>query len=290
MELLALSDIWQYGQYVLAAIVPVAFVLLIIAGIVASVGDSIHRGKLRQERPEQEQKIPAIAQQNGWDYVPRDDRWLSVIDVFEKGQDPQSVETAKKNQLKGKGASGRALYSTRFEVNPTSVVEHVITTNVQGRQCVVFQHRANEGQPRKTKQDTWETRWEEDPDKANYGVTVAMQLPKPTPFVCIARRWRGAVSSFVGDDTTLEHHGFNRKYFVFMEHMRFGYDIVNQSTISWILETQPPKGVFLTVADGWCFISRQDILRAEEVQQHVDELSQFVSLIPDHVWSVDYSN
>ncbi|WP_199043979.1 hypothetical protein [Glycomyces salinus] len=218
----------------------------------------------------------------------KDDRALQIIDVFKRGKAEQPfkpIDTAR--GLKGRGASGRAAYGFRFQMNKTSAAERVMTIDSGGRRFTAFQQRWNDVKI-EHRGDTENWIWEENPDTAYYASTVAVRLPMPSTFVCVTKRWRGAVSGFVGQDTTLEHHRFNREYLAFAEHARFGHDILHQGLMDWVMLRQPPVGTFLVVADGWCYISKEDIFKSAELDERLNLLNEFAALIPDHVWNVDY--
>lgn len=266
----------------------VAILVLVVMGLLARSGKAADRKRWAAERPRQDQALPALARQRGWSYEPRDDRSLQIVDVFGRGKAERPIEaTDRSNGLKGLGASGRAAYGFRFEMNKTSAAEHVISFQEGPKLFVMLQQRWNENRvEHRGEQSHWI--WEEDRESAHYASTVAVRLPKSTPFVCVTKRWKGAADGFVGDDTTLEHHRFNREYLAFAEHRRFGHDILHQGLMDWTMSRMPAEGVFLVVSGGWCFISVEDLLRAEEIDRRLTELREFAALIPDHVWKVDY--
>lgn len=274
---------WGFG-----ACCGLAVLLLVAAGILAGRRLAADRRRWAAERPAQDRALPALARERGWSYEPRDDRSLRIVDVFGRGRaEAPAGPAARPGNLKGRGDSGRAAYGYRFEMNPTSAAEHVMTFQEGPRRFVLFQHRWNVKQIERRDHGS-RTAWREDRETARYASTVAVRLPGPTPFVCVTRRWKGAVDRLVGDDVVLEHQRFNREYFAFAEHPRFGHDVLHQGLIEWVLDQRPRSGDFLVVSGGWCFVSTEDLLRAEEADRRLRQVREFAALIPEHVWSVDY--
>ncbi|WP_100447541.1 hypothetical protein [Glycomyces xiaoerkulensis] len=257
-----------------------AFLALLVLGLFAKGGRAAKRARWRREIPEQDRLLPALAAERGWHYAPRDDQCLRIVDVLERGSNGESTSG---DRHQSAGASGRGAYGLRFAVNPTAAAEHVITFRARGGEYVLFQHRWNQAD-----HETYGPMWQEDRDRARFASTAARRLPAATPFVCVTRRWKGAVSGLVGHDTRVDRHRFDRDYLVFVEHQRFGLDIVHPRLTEWVMETEPPEGEFLVLWDGWCFITTEDILRAEEVDHRLERLDAFAGLIPDHVWNTDY--
>lgn len=281
-------DFGDIVGWIISAVFGGALLVLVVAGLFVRMGKLANQRRWRAERPHEDRALPGLAGQRGWDYVRRDDRALQIVDVFKRGKAERPfTPTDRSKGLKGLGASGRAAFGFRFELNKTSAAEHVMSFEDGARRFTAFQQRWNEVKI-EHRRDTRHWIWEEDPDTAHYASTVAVRLPKTTPFVCVTKRWRGAASGFVGHDTTLEHHRFNREYLAFAEHPRFGHDILHQGLMDWVMRRQPLVGTFLVVADGWCHISMEDILRAGEIDGRLTLLNEFAALIPDHVWNVDY--
>jgi hypothetical protein len=265
-----------------------ALLVLFVLGLFARADKAGRKRRWRTERPEQARALPALAERLGWAYTPRDDRSLEIIDVLHRGKAERPfTPTDRSKGLKGLGSSGRAVFGFRFVMNKTTAAEHVMSFEESGRQYVLFQQRWNEHRVvHHGESEDWV--WEEDPDTADYASTVAVRLPGPTPFVCVTKRWRGAVAGLVGADTTPESQRFNREYLAFAEHQRFGHDILHRQLTDWIMRRTPAEGTFLVIADGWCHITVEDILKADQIQERLTVLREFAGLIPAHVWNTDY--
>lgn len=258
-----------------------SFLVLLVLGLFARGGRAAKRGRWSRELPEQDRLLPALAAERGWDYTARDDERLAVIDVLERRGARREPAAGPRDAAE----SGRAAYGLRFEVNPTTAAEHVIAFEARGHRYVVFQHRWNQAD-----HHTEGAMWREDRDGARFASTVARRLPASTPFACVTRRWKGAVSGLVGRDTRLEDHRFNRDYLVFTEHPRFGSDIVHPRLMEWVARTAPPEGEFLVLWGGWCLSTAEDLLYADEVDGRLERLDAFADHIPDHVWTTDYDH
>ncbi|QSB05529.1 hypothetical protein [Natronoglycomyces albus] len=290
-------NLWDSIQVAIGIGCAAAFVLLVLAGLVFYIRDSLRRGGWRNELSEQAQRLPEFAAERGWRYLARDDRCIGIINVLRRSLDestppppPPGPPHIARNAAEVHAAvrSGRAVYGTRFPCNPTTAAEHVMTFVENDQDFVLFQHRWNESTWTKDRADQWQFHWNEDPDKADYATTVALKLPRETPFVCVSKKGFGQKSALVDNNINLESHDFNRRYFVYFENRRFGYDIVNPSMIEWIDALDPEENDSFVVTGQWCFITIPDIMRAEEIEDHLHRLREFAAHIPDHVWSVDY--
>ncbi|MFC4336774.1 hypothetical protein [Salininema proteolyticum] len=253
---------------------------------------------------QQEQALPRWAAQRGFTYAPRDDRVLGISSRPPLGAADFSTE---------KQADVHKLHwgqvSATFELlhRPEWIRgTHVMNAERGGRQKVVFQHHlrpvpmsdgsasGGDGLLDDLFHRLLGRRMDEKMQNAgeSHRTVVAVRLPRPTPFLCVAAKPPGAksVEGWGLRDMKLEHHAFNEKFVVHSQNDRFSMDVLHQRTLEWML-AQPPlqDASYLTrtgfvLDNGWCYLMAMNPLDPERLDGQIDLLDGFTGLIPAHVW------
>lgn len=170
-----------------ALLLPGLVVLAVLAG-----GTGVWRGRRR------DQALQALARQQGWDLVLRDDTWA---DAFE-------------GEPFGRGRGRRA--------------EHVLTGTYGGRDLVAFDYSFRTSSTDGNGQRQSRTH--------RYDVAV-LRLPAAVPLVEVkASAWSGLLPRVFGRRLELESEDFNARYRVRADEPRLAYDVLPPRTMQLLLE------------------------------------------------------